>query len=291
VSRRVGAPSLVVRRSDLLQALHAALGDVPVHTGRRATGYDAGTDGVTQHFDDGGSAHGPALIAADGAHSVLRRQLAGDVGESYGPPIWRGISEADGGLEEGLALLVWGPRGGGAGGGHVAPGKIAWTVAATSRMCREPLEDAPKALLAEFVATLSPRLATAVRHTPEAEMTSARIVVRRPGGRWGLGRVTLLGDAAHAMPTALGQGGSQALEDAYTIGQAFAEADDVEAALRRYEEERRPRVDRLRTRVDRLARFSLVENPVLCGLRNLGARLAPAGSADSWEQLVTLPRR
>lgn len=64
-----------------------------------------------------------------------------------------------------------------------------------------------------------------------------------PLERWGAGRVTLLGDAAHAMMPFFGQGASQSLEDAAVLAGCLeaVTSDGVAGALRRYEEIRRPR--------------------------------------------------
>jgi salicylate hydroxylase len=63
--------------------------------------------------------------------------------------------------------------------------------------------------------------------------------------RWTAGRVTLLGDAAHAMLPFLAQGAAQGVEDAVTLADCLksAEPDTVETALKRYEELRRPRAN------------------------------------------------
>ena len=64
----------------------------------------------------------------------------------------------------------------------------------------------------------------------------------RPLPRLAVGRVALLGDAAHAMTPDLGQGACQAFEDAVTLASALgSDVTDVPAALARYDELRRPR--------------------------------------------------
>jgi 2-polyprenyl-6-methoxyphenol hydroxylase-like FAD-dependent oxidoreductase len=57
---------------------------------------------------------------------------------------------------------------------------------------------------------------------PEA-ILKHEIVDRRPVRRWGKGRVTLLGDAAHPTTPNLGQGACLAIEDALILAQCLAE--------------------------------------------------------------------
>jgi salicylate hydroxylase len=68
---------------------------------------------------------------------------------------------------------------------------------------------------------------------------------RAPLEQWTAGRATLLGDAAHAMLPFLAQGAAQCVEDAVTLADCLksAEPDTVEAALKRYEDLRRPRAN------------------------------------------------
>jgi len=64
---------------------------------------------------------------------------------------------------------------------------------------------------------------------------------RLPIENWTDGNVTLLGDAAHPMLQYLAQGGVQALEDAYVLGEALEIEETYNAAFKRYQAERQPR--------------------------------------------------
>jgi 2-polyprenyl-6-methoxyphenol hydroxylase-like FAD-dependent oxidoreductase len=60
---------------------------------------------------------------------------------------------------------------------------------------------------------------------------------------WHTGRVVLIGDAAHASPPQMGQGGCMAMEDAVVLSEVLREAETVENALDAYVTRRRPRTD------------------------------------------------
>src|SRR6187200_3158795 len=68
---------------------------------------------------------------------------------------------------------------------------------------------------------------------------------RDPLDRWSKGRVTLLGDSAHAMLTHIGQGACMAIGDGYMLAELVAQIpDDLTGALGQYEHLRLPRTRR-----------------------------------------------
>ena len=81
---------------------------------------------------------------------------------------------------------------------------------------------------------------------------------RDPLERWSEGRITLLGDAAHAMLPFFAQGAAQAIEDAVVLADCLqiADAGSGPQALQRYEAIRRPRT----SQVQRMSRGREVRN-------------------------------
>lgn len=61
--------------------------------------------------------------------------------------------------------------------------------------------------------------------------------------RWSQGRVAIIGDAAHAQPPNLGQGGGSALMNALSLAVALESADPVPTALARWEAAERPLIE------------------------------------------------
>ncbi len=66
---------------------------------------------------------------------------------------------------------------------------------------------------------------------------------RDPLPQWSVGRVTLMGDAAHPMLPFLGLGAAMGIEDAVVFARSYATTPDPVAALQRYELTRRDRAN------------------------------------------------
>ena len=86
--------------------------------------------------------------------------------------------------------------------------------------------------------------------------------VRRVNCRaWFSGRLVLLGDAAHAMAPNLGQGANSALTDAVALAEALTTTSSVQAALERYDRERRPAARRVQDTAGILQRLCNLHQP------------------------------
>ena len=85
---------------------------------------------------------------------------------------------------------------------------------------------------------------------------------RPPLPHWSAGRVTLLGDACHAMLPFMAQGAAQAMEDGAALTACLTREADIPAALRRYEEIRLPRASRIQAMsATNKTRFHLPDGP------------------------------
>jgi 2-polyprenyl-6-methoxyphenol hydroxylase-like FAD-dependent oxidoreductase len=80
--------------------------------------------------------------------------------------------------------------------------------------------------------------------------------------RWHTGRVVLIGDAAHACPPNMAEGGCMAIEDALVLAEELRSADTVKSALDRYVAKRRPRADRVQAQSRIVAESWVLPTPV-----------------------------
>ncbi|WP_427164781.1 FAD-dependent monooxygenase [Streptomyces sp. C1-1] len=239
-----------LRRGDLGSALQAeaARGGVAFRHGARLVSVEDGTDGVTARFADGTSASGDLLIGADGLNSAVRATIAPAVRPSYaGQQVFYGYTGAAG-LPAGDACITMVRGSAAAFGFAVSPdGETYWF----ARVSGDPLpaEKTGGGTPAGWRETLLPPLRK--DDTPAADIVTATgddVLVTNateipPGSPWRAGRVLLVGDAAHAASPATGQGASMALEDAVVLAKCLRDVPDTDAALARYEELRRPRVE------------------------------------------------
>jgi 2-polyprenyl-6-methoxyphenol hydroxylase-like FAD-dependent oxidoreductase len=277
LSRRAGAPSVCVHRADLQGCLMRAVPPERLHTGSECAGFEPDDHGVTARFADGGTERGDLLIGADGIHSAVRRQLHGPAEPRYaGYSAWRGIAEtghpdlpADG------SVLALGP-GMQVGLFPCGPGRVYW-FATRNEPAGEP--DEPGRRKAEILAAVRgwwPPIPAVVEATPEAAVLKNAVLDRPPVRRWGMGRVTFVGDAIHPTTPNLGQGACQALEDAVALADALRHGGDVVAGLRDYERRRRDRTAMVVRRSRSLGRVLQWEHPALVRLRAALSRTTPA---------------
>lgn len=121
-------------------------------------------------------------------------------------------------------------------------------------------------------ATLQRRL---VERTPEDEIIRSDLYDFPPIKRWWQGRVVLLGDAAHAMTPNLGQGGAQAIEDAFVLADTLSRRETTGEAFREYERLRMPKVRRIVNTAWQFGRVAHIRRRGLQRLRNLAMKSIP----------------
>ncbi len=111
--------------------------------------------------------------------------------------------------------------------------------------------------------------------TPIEDILRTDVYDRRPVRKWGTGRVTLLGDAAHPMTPDLGQGACQAIEDAVVLADRLFKAASIESGFREYEQMRVDRTSRIVKRSLLFGRVAQWENLLACWFRDALARSTP----------------
>jgi 2-polyprenyl-6-methoxyphenol hydroxylase-like FAD-dependent oxidoreductase len=274
---RFGEASLVMHRADLQATLLAALPKDVVTLGTKLESFSQDGETVVAHFSEGREETADLLVGADGLRSTVRARILGDGPPRYaGFTAWRGIAEGVEGLvPDGVGLNLWG-RGMEFGLISIGRGRAYWYLSRNA-----PEGEGPTGRKEEVLRRLRgwySAARTAVEATEDARILRNDIYDREPAGRWGEGNATLLGDAAHPMTPNLGQGACQAIEDAVVLADAVRLSDSAASALRSYEARRIRRTGAVVRASRSMARVLQIEAPLLCGVRDAGVRLMPAGA-------------
>jgi len=172
--------------------------------------------------DDATTLDGDLVVAADGARSVVRRDVWGDEPRDTGVVAIRGVLDAPPDIPLDQMREYWGdgmlfgvgpnrlPHGFGTNwyasarrGGETPAEALAWA--------REAYRGFPE-----------PVRATLAAATPEQTVVNTILESRRPRSLV-RGRYLLVGDAAHAMSPNLGRGACEAMVDAVVLGEALNE--------------------------------------------------------------------
>lgn len=248
----------------LYKAVIERLGPDSVVMGLRCTGFDQDDTGVDLHFVSANPAtplpihvRADLVIAGDGIKSAIRNQLFPESTEPHysGITLWRGVTLMkpfkDGGTilhigapsqgslivypildnadDSGLTLVNWVVEQNGRPGG-VEDWNQEADVAEIAHLFDECELD--------FI-----NVGEMLRNAREVYLFP--LVDHDPLPQWSFGRVTLMGDAAHAMYPRGGNGACQALVDARVLADALASHEDPVQALKHYDTQRRETANRV----------------------------------------------
>jgi 2-polyprenyl-6-methoxyphenol hydroxylase-like FAD-dependent oxidoreductase len=273
-------PHTGVDRRTLRGILMARLGD-SFHPGLAAAGYEEDADGVTLTLSDGSTVRGDVLVGADGIRSRIRGQrlphvsvieagieglgiygrttLTDELRAELPPELFEGVIIAADRRGSRMLVAAFQPRAEVAtASASIAPDVgLAATPDFVMVSCSVP-GGTPIPTHDEWTADTPADLRDAMLQAVEGWHPALRALVRDidlasifviPFGRlepepaWTPSRVTLIGDAAHAMLPTLGMGANLAMRDAAHLVEQLARAEhgeaDVVSAIGQAEEEMR----------------------------------------------------
>jgi 2-polyprenyl-6-methoxyphenol hydroxylase-like FAD-dependent oxidoreductase len=232
-------PCIGIERPRLQQVLVAGAAAVPCRLGTAVTSLTQDEHRVSVGFSDGSSGDYNLVVGADGIYSTVRRLTIGSVPLGYtGLMIFRSLAPTRP-LGVKNFMLVLGescffgqvPMGDGHtyGFGGVGGPRFDDPLRGRLERVRQRFADFGGPVQ-QYLASLS---CDEQLHCGPIEWVKL--------DRWHSGRVVLIGDAAHAGPPTMAEGGCMAMEDAYVLAEVLRCADTVESALDTYVNRRRPR--------------------------------------------------
>ena len=246
----------------LLDAVNERLGTDAITYGARLSQFEQDETGVTLYFEDAkgvpATARHDIVIGVDGVHSAVRKQLVPTSTRTHyaGVAMWRGVTVMPPFRDGGSILHIGDP--GRQGSLIVYP--IANDVDGQGNqlinwVCEQygkpkGLEDWNVRIQPDEIAHVFDDVKLDFLDVGEMIRSAREVYIyplidNDPLEQWSFGRVTLLGDAAHAMYPRGGNGVCQALVDSRVIAEKLAEIADPVEALEAYEAARRESVNRL----------------------------------------------
>ena len=278
MERRHKAPYAVIHRADLHKTLYTRAQNSNKITIKHASAISNFIDdgqNITVQTVDRENYSALALIGADGLWSTIRNIILSDGPPRYtGHVAWRAVVRRDK-VEERFQ----------------APETGLW-MGERAHLVHYPISNGQLLNIVAIIESADPPSGWSTRGQAEnlalcfdswdksvssllkqvTEWRTWALYDRDPAPVWGVGRVTLLGDAAHPMLPFLAQGGAMAIEDASVLS-SFLNNNLAEprAALRAYENTRIKRTARVtQTSVDNATMFHLGGNKRL--LRNIAMK-------------------
>lgn len=273
-----GYSTVAIHRVTLQKILYQNLPADKVHWNKGVSVYKENTDSVEITFEDQSSTTVNYLIGADGINSVIRRQLFPEGKIRYsGQTCWRGITQHQ--LPEDFdhrGFEMWGKKVR-FGISKVTQDTTYWFAVANSPAMQKDDKETLHHKLTELYADFDPVVSEIIQNTEIEAILRNDIIDLKPLKKWHSDRVCLLGDAGHATTPNMGQGGAQAIEDAYFLSRIIADS-TIQNNFETFQKKRYPKVQSIVNQSWQTGQIAHL--PFGTGLRNWLFRRIPKSLID-----------
>ncbi|MGG9964194.1 FAD-dependent monooxygenase [Ferruginibacter sp. SUN106] len=287
VSKKYGLDNFTIHRADLHQLLLSKIDPACIQTNKRVRRITQNEDNCIIHFQDGTTYATDHIIAADGIHSPVRKQLLPGSKIRYaGYTCWRAVIDNTE-LQLNECSETWGNNGR----FGIVPlngNKIYWfacinTVANNTRMQQYKIDD-----LLEVFKDYHPPIPAILLQTKNENLIWSDIIDLQPIQQYAFNNVVLIGDAAHATTPNLGQGACQAIEDAVILADEIKNNTNIATAFKQFEKRRLKRTHWIVNRSKQIGAIAQVENKVLIAVRDfVFTHLPQTGKDKQFKKLYT----
>jgi len=292
--KRYGTPYFQVHRQRLIDILRGPVDPKKIRLDTRCVHVENQDDKVTVKLASGELLQCDVLIGADGMHSVARQQLVPPTEPDFSGFLgWRALIPFDK-----LSDLDW------------KPWHYQYWGPNRSVTCYR-IHDAKRGPLLNFLGLVPSEEEQSESWRTEGDVRKLRasfknachrirtiteridqtfitgVFDRPPLEHYAIGRIAVVGDAAHPVWPFLANGAAQALEDSVVIARCLARSDvkNVPAALKDFEQRRLPRANYVQRRSRMLKESSYTSDPEKIAKRNAGMRAkAAADPTGAWSR-------
>lgn len=273
-----GNTTISIHRAALQQVLMKNLPPGKVFTGKRFIRFENSPEKICAFFDDGTHAEGDVLLAADGIHSVARKQMFGEIPMRYsGQTCWR--FTADFRLPEFYQKKMfefWGnEKGLRAGMAEIGHGKAYLYITCFTDAGGKDEMPALKNRLKDICRVFPPVVNELIDAAKADHIIRTDLSDFAPVKSWTKERVALIGDAAHATTPNLGQGGCQAIESAYVAAGCLSENKNIPEALKQYEKIRMKKAHFITSTSWNYSKMSNIESAFMRNALKIAMKYSP----------------
>jgi len=233
-------PFAGIERARLQEALLSGAAAVPCRLGTWVTSLSPGDRCVSVGFSDGTAGEYDLVVGADGIFSTVRQLALSTAPPLYsGQMAWRSLAPIS--PRELNSVEFWLGDGCFFGLCPVGDGRTYGFGNVTTPRLHDPIQGRLHRLRDRF-AGFGGWVRDYLACLEGDEQIHCGPIEWLELDRWHIGRVVLVGDAAHANSPMMGQGGSMAMEDALLLAEILRTTAHVEDALDTFVTRRRPRV-------------------------------------------------
>ncbi len=269
--------NITLHRADLHNVLVSRLKPENLHTGKRLKNIRQSYHDVLIEFEDGSTHKARYLIAAEGIHSPVRKQLFPDSGIRFaGYACWRAVVNLPSSAIPPLSSETWGSKGR-FGIFPLTGNRLYWFACINSPTPEyNPYRHYTiNDLLRHFSGYHAP-VTDSIAQARESDLIQNDIYDLVPLKNYASHNILLIGDAAHATTPNMGQGACQAIEDAVLLADELHKTLEVPAAFRNFEQKRLKRTQKVIKQSRLIGRIAQLDSPLLIRARNFGMRISPA---------------
>ena len=277
---KYGVGSYAIHRATLQQILFNELPKETVRLNHKVESVSQSETSVSVKFANGWEEAADFVIGADGIKSIVRQSLFGKTDYRYsGQTCWRAtVNTTIPQKLEKSAYELWGNKAGLRWGMVPVTSNQIYFYATVCAVAggRDDAKTVKSNLVQQF-SEFGKEVKNLLEVTDSATIIRTDIYDFAPIKKWYKGRIALIGDAAHATTPNLGQGGCQAIEDAYVIAKSLAENSEPEKAFNTFQTIRYAKTKYV---VDTSWLFGKLTNlsAPWTHLRNVVIRLAPSSA-------------
>ncbi len=283
ISDELSIHTLTIHRAELHQILLEQLNsNVKLFANKKAIRFNNKDEKVIVEFEDKTSTSGDYLLACDGIHSNIRKQLIPSSKIRYaGYTCWRGVlNHQFEGFDTTIATETWGKEGR-FGIVPLSNNRIYWFACINSKKANnEYFKNFTIQQLQNNFQHYHFPIAESLTITAQENIHWDDISDLKPLKQFAFGNILLMGDAGHATTPNMGQGACQAIEDAAVLRLLSLKHNSLDVAFQQFEKERIKRTSQIVNTSWTFGKLAQITNRIGISIRNFIIKNTPKSATE-----------